>query len=183
MISVLLEIAVCAWYICLTCPVESGLRFCLGEILWHHCQLDASHLSYPQPQENKSFLLGQWYCGYEQGLFSFVSSLKGINHVLTSDLSICVASCVLYAVKKSELFFVSRGVTVHAYPGLTDADLAKTASEALFIQLLLGSSSATLPTSCSRDAIACWVVCMSYKTRLTLRSNFSFFHHWWCKPF
>lgn len=131
----------------------------------------------PQPQENKSFLLGQWYCGYEQGLFSFVSSLKGINHVLTSDLSICVASCVLYAVKKSELFFVSRGVTVHAYPGLTDADLAKTASEALFIQLLLGSSSAMLPTSCSRDAIACWVVCMSYKTRLTLRSNFRFFHH------
>lgn len=61
-----------------------------------------------------------------------MSSLKSINHVLSSDLSICVARCVLHAIK-TELFFVSLGVSVYAYPGLTNADLAKTASETLFI--------------------------------------------------
>lgn len=40
------------------------------------------------------------------------------------------------------------------HPSLPYADLAKTAFEALFIQLPFSGSSAALPTSCSRDVLA-----------------------------
>lgn len=56
------------------------------------------------------------------------------------------------------------------------AGLAKTAFEGLFIELSLGGSSAVLPTSHSREVVAHQVVGMSFDTKLTLRSGFSFFH-------